>query len=295
MANLDVHPGMNGKTPAYECLEMPLGQVDLDANVRPIVEDEAFDQLVRSLASQGQLQHCAAYWNERRDRAVLISGYRRFHAAKKAGLSHLKVMVLSQAPSPEERRYLQLIENLHRKDLSTLEQGYAYRDLLEQSGMSARELGEKLCVAHTTITRAVELTRLRAEVQAALEEEGLSAAHGHELYRLQEERPEQLESVFEEVRTRHLTAERTAALVSSKLAPRKKGGRGPKATKQRYTLTGGFVAVVKPSGVVIGGKAKGKRPHGNLIDALEALLARLREDLPPLPGPALAAPEPSPS
>lgn len=258
-------------------LELPHEKAEAGDNLREVVQDESFEQLVESVRRHGQLVPGSGYWDERRERVYLVSGHRRFLATQVAGLPFFKVLVHDRVPDPNEKRLLQLTENLHRKDLTAIEEARAFKALLDESGMSARELAERLSVSHTTITRAIALLRHRPEILAAIQGGTLSPAHGRALARLND--PDVIDRVFEEVRTRALTAEQTDKLVTARLRPRRTGTRAVKPTRRRFAL-GSFEAVVESRRVVIRPKGHGKRPAQplDLIGAIESLLARLREE-----------------
>jgi hypothetical protein len=66
----------------------------------------------------------------------------------------------------KERKLLGLIENMTRKDLTTIEIAFAYHDLIENLGVSQEELAQVLTCSKKTIQRYLSLT---AWPEAAIE------------------------------------------------------------------------------------------------------------------------------
>ena len=72
------------------------------------------------------------------DRFELIAGERRWRASKRAGLSTIPaiVRVTDDVSSVEQA----LVENLHRQDLTPLEEAAAYQQLLEDFSMTHEQV-----------------------------------------------------------------------------------------------------------------------------------------------------------
>jgi len=72
----------------------------------------------------------------------LIAGERRYRAAKGAGLTFIPGTV--RELDDRETLELQIIENLHRKDLNELEEAEGYELMIKDYGYSAEDLAEKI-------------------------------------------------------------------------------------------------------------------------------------------------------
>ena len=72
------------------------------------------------------------------DNYEIIAGERRWRAAKAAGLHQVPVVVKQM--DDREALEVALIENLHRSDLSPLEEAEAYSRLLEEFGHTQEQL-----------------------------------------------------------------------------------------------------------------------------------------------------------
>lgn len=96
----------------------------------------------------------------------IVSGERRFRAAKKAGLKKLPCIMLKANESAEE---VALIENLHREDLHPIEFGESCLDLLSTGTMNTQlELAEKLSIAKAKISECITFASLSEEIKGLL-------------------------------------------------------------------------------------------------------------------------------
>lgn len=138
-------------------------------------------ELTHSVAELGILQPLLV--RETPSGYELIAGERRLRAAAAAGLSEVPVLVVET----DERGSLEraLVENIHRADLNPIEEAAAYKELMEEGGLTQEALGSKLGRNRVTITNALRLLDLPLEVQGLLTTGRLSAGHGRALLGLQ--------------------------------------------------------------------------------------------------------------
>jgi ParB family chromosome partitioning protein len=109
----------------------------------------------------------------------LIAGERRLRAARRAGLQTIPALVreaddmgaLAQA----------LIENVHRADLNPLEEAAAYKQLIEEFGLTHEEVGARVGKSRAAITNALRLFALPPSVQKLVATGELSAGHARAL------------------------------------------------------------------------------------------------------------------
>ena len=97
------------------------------------------------------------------DRYRLLAGERRFSAAKLAGLTTVPVIVRSV--EEQERLQLQIIENLHRKDLTPFEEAHAYESLLTQFSLKQEDIARRLGRSQETVSETLRLLDLPTEIQ----------------------------------------------------------------------------------------------------------------------------------
>ena len=105
------------------------------------------------------------------ERYRILAGERRFTAAGKAGL--LTVPAIVRSVDEHYRQELQLVENLHRKDLNPFEEAKSYQRLIAEFNLTHEQLGKRLGKTQGSITEILQILNLPEHIQKeALESEG---------------------------------------------------------------------------------------------------------------------------
>ena len=109
----------------------------------------------------------------------LIAGERRWRVAKRAGLATIPALVrdADELAAVEQA----LVENLHREDLSPLEEAGAYQQLIEDFGLTHDELATRVGRSRVAITNTLRLFQLPPSIQRLVGEGRLSAGHARAL------------------------------------------------------------------------------------------------------------------
>jgi ParB family chromosome partitioning protein len=160
-------------------VEVPTASVTPNPNQpRQHFEEESLVELAASIAEMGVLQPILVRPLED-EQYELIAGERRWRATQRAGLATIPaiVRVTSDMTSVEQA----LVENLHRQDLTPLEEAAAYQQLLEDFGLTHDELAGRVGKSRSAITNAIRLLGLPPAVQAVLADGQLSAGHARAL------------------------------------------------------------------------------------------------------------------
>lgn len=144
---------------------------------RKVFEPEALAELVHSIKEFGVLQPIVV--RPRQDDFELIMGERRFRAAKEAGLTAIPAII--RDTTDENMLRDALLENLHRADLNPLEEASAYKQLLEDFGITQEQLADRLGRSRPQITNTLRLLRLPIDVQQKLVAGVLTAGHARAL------------------------------------------------------------------------------------------------------------------
>lgn len=100
----------------------------------------------------------------------IVSGERRYRAARAAGLGSVPCIVLDV----DDARALEiaLIENLQRQDLSPFEEAEGLRALMDEFGLTHDEVALRVSKSRTSVTESIGLLSMPREVRALLEEAG---------------------------------------------------------------------------------------------------------------------------
>lgn len=136
---------------------------------RKVFDDDDLALLAGSLAANGQQTPVQVRWDAGRDRWVLVAGERRYRAAKKAGLTTLRVDIVTGDIPPDRVLELQLVENALRVDLTPLESGAAYQQLMAVWNCNQQQLAARLHISQSKVSRAIAALTLPAAVQQAVE------------------------------------------------------------------------------------------------------------------------------
>ena len=173
----DVIPkGMNG----ISVQQIPLHEIQANRyQPRHEFDESALEELKESIVQHGVLQPILVRQLPAGKGYELVAGERRFRASRLAGLETVPALVrpLSDAASTE----IALIENLQREDLNAIEEANAYRNLLQNFGLTQEALAERVGRSRSHITNMMRLLKLDAHVQEYLANGSLSMGQARPL------------------------------------------------------------------------------------------------------------------
>ncbi len=150
---------------------------------RRTFDQDAIGELAASIKRYGILQPLVI--TEIDNSFVIVAGERRYHAAKKAGLSHVPVLV--RTTKELERLEIGLIENMQRVDLSPVEQAVSIARLNEQFNVPLKDIATRLGKAHSTIINTVRLLQLPDFARRSLEKGTITEGHARAVLALKDE------------------------------------------------------------------------------------------------------------
>jgi ParB family transcriptional regulator, chromosome partitioning protein len=105
----------------------------------------------------------------------LISGERRWRAAKEAGLETIQAVIRNCGD--EESVVLALVENLQRADLNPMEMARAYHRMMNEFGLTQDIIARRVGCERSSIANIVRLIQLPLEIQQLIESNQLSMGH----------------------------------------------------------------------------------------------------------------------
>ena len=148
---------------------IPVAAISADPNQpRKVFDAEELAALAGSLLAHGQRQPITVRLNAEANGYIVISGERRHRAAMRAGLEFLDCVV-DEGNIPADRMLeLQVVENALRADLSAVEQGAAFKQLMVAWGCSQQEVAARLHVSPSKVSRALAALALPESVQTAV-------------------------------------------------------------------------------------------------------------------------------
>jgi ParB family chromosome partitioning protein len=173
-------PGADDET---GLVEVPVNSVSPNPRQpRQAFDEESLEAMARSIREVGVLQPIVV--RRLNGGYELVAGERRLRAAKLAGLATVTAIIRTTDDTESLREAL--IENIHRQDLSALEQAAAFQELQEELGVSQDALAERLGHSRSHVANTIRLLHLPSEVQRLLAEGSLTAGHARALLALED-------------------------------------------------------------------------------------------------------------
>lgn len=140
---------------------------------------------------------------------TLAAGERRLNAATLAGFKQVPVII--KILSDVDLAEVAIIENIHRKDLNAIEEGFAYLRLNREFDLPTEEIARKISKSKTYVESKIKLTELPRIIQNAIAVGEISENHGKLLLSLDDEQA-MIASLKIIVRN-HLSTEKTEELI----------------------------------------------------------------------------------
>ncbi len=130
-------------------------------------------ELTDSIREKGVLEPLLVRYMPREDTYYIISGERRYHASRAAGL--LEVPCIEKIADDAETLELALIENLQRKDLTPFEEAEGLFRLAEQFAYTHEDIARKIARARSSVTETLSLRNIPEEIRKSCVENGIVA------------------------------------------------------------------------------------------------------------------------
>jgi ParB family chromosome partitioning protein len=171
------------------------------------MDEESLAELVLSIREHGVLQPLIVTRADN-DAYALVAGERRWRAARAAGL--LTVPVVVKETTPRQRLEIALVENIQRQDLSPLETAQAYRQLIDEHGLTQEAAAERVGKSRAAVANALRLLHLSPDARDALAGGLISEGHARAL--LASATPEIGAMLLESIVTNNLSVRQTEEL-----------------------------------------------------------------------------------
>ena len=199
-----------GEGPAAATLDIDIDAISPNPyQPRLEMDQEALETLAASIRTHGVIQPLVVTHGPERGRYILIAGERRWRAARLAGMGAVPAVVKDAVP--RAMLELALVENVVRADLAPLEEAAAYRQLIDDFGLTQAAVAERVGRSRVSITNTLRLLALPDRVQRALAAGEISEGHARALLGLPTA-PEQV-AALEWVLEKGLSVRQTEDLV----------------------------------------------------------------------------------
>jgi ParB family chromosome partitioning protein len=148
----------------------------------------------------------------------LISGERRWRAAKQAGMETIQAIIRNC--TDEESIVLALIENLQRQDLNPIDAARAYHRMMNEFGLTQDIIAQRVGCERSSVANTVRLLNLPVDVQQLIESGKLSTGHAKVILSLTN--PGDQLKFAQLVESRGLSVRETEKLIQSSILGRKR-------------------------------------------------------------------------
>lgn len=163
-------------------------------------EKESLSELSISIKEHGIIQPITVR-KMGRDNFQIISGERRFQAAKIVGISEIPAFI--RIADDKEMLEMAIVENIQRKDLNAIEIGLSYQRLIDECNLTHSDLSRKVGKDRSTISNFLRLLKLPLEIQKAVRNGLLSMGHARAILSL--ENDYEMINAFKKIQSEQLT------------------------------------------------------------------------------------------
>ena len=161
--------------PMSEMAEVAISAIEPNPlQPRTSFDDEALGELSTSIAQLGVIQPITIKPNGN-GKYIIISGERRWRAAKMAGLESIPAYI--REVDDENLHAMALVENIQRENLNAIEIALGMKRLVEECGLTQEAMAVKVGKKRSTVSNYMRLLSMPSEVQLALKEGIISMGH----------------------------------------------------------------------------------------------------------------------
>lgn len=188
--------------------EIPVSQITPNPDQpRNFFDETALEELAMSIRELGIIQPLTLR-KLSSDSYQIISGERRYRAAKMAGLATVPAYI--RTATDTELTEMALIENIQREDLNAIEIALTFKKLIEQYNLTQERLSERIGKKRATIANFLRLLKLPAEVQLGLRDRLVDMGHARAI--LMVEKPSMQLKLYNETIKKSLSVRQVEAL-----------------------------------------------------------------------------------
>jgi len=190
-------------------LRIPIEQIETNPKQpRHDFDEQALKELAGSIKTFDLIQPITVA-RLASGRYRLISGERRYRAAKMAGLKDLPAYI--RQANDSELLELALLENLQRQDLNAIEISLSYKRMMEELSHTQEQVAERMGKERSTVANYIRLLKLPPDIQIAVRQGGISMGHARAIINV--DTVDKQLFIFQEIKNRKLSVRQTEELV----------------------------------------------------------------------------------
>lgn len=188
---------------------IPVGDIETNPKQpRRDFDEQALNELAASIKLHDLVQPVTVSQLPN-GRFRLISGERRWRAAKLAGLKDVPAYI--RQANDQQLLELALLENLQREDLNAMEIALSYKRMMDELNYTQEQVSERMGKERSTVANYVRLLKLPPDIQVAVRKGELSMGHARALINVDTIDKQLL--IFHEITERKLSVRQTEELV----------------------------------------------------------------------------------
>lgn len=147
---------------------------------RKIFDQEKIKELTNSIKEHGVFQPIIL--KKTKQGYVIVSGERRYRAAKLANLDKIPAIIRQYEDSKIAE--IALAENLQREDLNPMEEAEAYRIMMDKLNLTQEEMSKRVGKSRSHVTNIIGLLALDPMIKNLLLENRISMGHARALSKI---------------------------------------------------------------------------------------------------------------
>lgn len=170
-----------------------IGDIYAEEQVRRYFDEEYIGDLSESIKEKG-LQNPIHVIKVGEDNYKILQGECRFRACKKANLEKIDCIVHKDDVDETQRIAIQMVENIHRKNLCAIEIAKGFSSLCEK-GVSQEELSKSVGVSKSLVSQYMAIFKLPEDWIKKIEEEKPKTSL-KDLYRIAKEKDKRKRTIL---------------------------------------------------------------------------------------------------
>lgn len=176
---------------------------------RKYFDEESLNELALSIKEHGVFQPIILKTDL--DGYIIVSGERRFRAAKIAGLKKIPAVIRNYSKGKVAE--ISLVENIQRENLSPIEEAKAYSIIINEMNLTQNDLAKRIGKSRSYVTNILGLLKLPDEVKEMLLNKKITMGHARAISKLDD--PKQMIDLANEIINKNLNVRETEDLTSN--------------------------------------------------------------------------------
>ncbi|WP_029201234.1 ParB/RepB/Spo0J family partition protein [Oribacterium sp. NK2B42] len=174
---------VTGNNENIGAFSIKLSRIQPDKNQpRKYFDEEKLQELADNIKEYGVIEPIVV--KENGAFYEIITGERRWRAARMAGLKEIPVVIKNV--DDRTSREMSIIENIQREDLNPVEEALAYQSLIEDFNLTQEEVAKKVSKNRSTITNSLRLLKLDEDILEMLRDGRITQGHARALLVIEE-------------------------------------------------------------------------------------------------------------